>query len=139
MTSRFLHFFVHLSLLVSFATSAQTPELVFDEVAPGVYCHQGDIADLFTTQTDPVANMTFIVGNEAVAVIDTGASQRTGEALLKEIRRVTNLPIAYVITTHVHPDHHFGNQAFVKEQPQFVAHTRYPGDFAARLAITWRD
>ncbi|MDD1781590.1 quinoprotein relay system zinc metallohydrolase 2 [Enterovibrio sp. ZSDZ35] len=127
------HTLMLLGTLISFTTSAETPNLTFSEVAPGVYCHQGEIADLFTTQTDPVANMTFIVGNDAVAVIDTGASQRTGEALLKGIRRITKLPITHVITTHVHPDHHFGNQAFIEEDPQFVAHTRYPGDFAAKV------
>lgn len=119
-----------LFLLTASAFSAET--LPFEEVAPGVYVHEGKIADLFETDRDPVSNITYIVGDDAVAVIDTGGSRRAGEAILASIREVTPLPIRYVINTHVHADHNFGNQAFLGENPEFIAHHLYPGDFAAK-------
>ncbi|WP_028023490.1 quinoprotein relay system zinc metallohydrolase 2 [Enterovibrio calviensis] len=131
--------------LLAFSASANTqPALSLTEVSPGIYFHQGKIADLFSTQFDPVANITVIIGEEAVAVIDTGGSRRAGEMLYRAIRQITALPIRYVINTHVHPDHNFGNQAFVSENPEFIAHARYAGDFDAkanyylqRLSAPW--
>lgn len=122
---------VMLFLMLPFSVQASL-ELAFSEVAPGVFMHQGKLADLFTVDSDPVANITFIVGDEAVAVIDTGGSKRAGNAVLRAIRQQTDLPIGFVINTHVHPDHHFGNIAFVNEMPEFIAHARYPGDFDAK-------
>ncbi|WP_407332048.1 quinoprotein relay system zinc metallohydrolase 2 [Enterovibrio sp. 27052020O] len=121
---------IWLSIFAAFSSLAQA--IYLQEVAPGVYYHQGKIDDLFTTESDPVANITVVVGDEAVAVIDTGGSRRAGEAIYQAIRDITPLPIRYVINTHVHPDHNFGNQAFVADKPEFIAHTRYPGDFNAK-------
>nr|WP_241905094.1 quinoprotein relay system zinc metallohydrolase 2 [Enterovibrio norvegicus] len=116
-----------------FGVFANAPKtLAFEEIAPGVHVHQGKIDDLFTTQFGPVANATFIVGETSVALIDSGGSRRAGEMIYTAIRAVTPLPIRYVINTHVHPDHNFGNQAFLSEKPEFVAHFRYPGDFTAK-------
>jgi quinoprotein relay system zinc metallohydrolase 2 len=71
-----------------------------------------------------IANLGFVIGQKCVAVIDTGGTYAVGRALRLAIRRVTMLPICYVINTHVHPDHVFGNQAFVDDRPQFVGHDR---------------
>jgi cyclase len=59
------------------------------------------------------SNAGFLIGDDGVAVIDTLASTEAANQLLAEIRKLTKLPVKFVINTHYHPDHVAGNRIFV--------------------------
>ena len=111
---------------------AQTPALLVTEIAPGVFVHNGVHEEASAANEDGIANIGFIVGEAAVAVIDPGGSFAEGNALRAAIRMRTDRPIRYVILTHVHPDHIFGAVAFRDDHPDFVGHTKLPGAMAQR-------
>ncbi len=58
------------------------------------------------------ANAGFVIGDDAVAVVDTFQRPAAAEALLQAIRAKTSLPIRFVINTHYHIDHVSGNRIF---------------------------
>lgn len=92
------------------------------EISEGVYVHQGKHVELEHAGRDDIANIGFIVGDECIAVIDTGGSIGIGGKLREAARKISSLPVCYVINTHIHYDHVLGNAAFRDEQARFVGH-----------------
>ncbi|MEX2523651.1 MAG: quinoprotein relay system zinc metallohydrolase 2 [Gammaproteobacteria bacterium] len=92
------------------------------EIAEGIYVHQGKIVSTDHAQRDDSANIGFIIGDECIAVIDTGGSPAVGARLRQAIHKISDRKICYVINTHIHYDHLLGNAAFSDEDARFVGH-----------------
>lgn len=100
------------------------PALSVTEIAPGVFVHVGDVAEPDTVNLGDVTNLGFVIGPEAVAVIDSGTARWMGEALWRSIRQRTEKPVQYVVLTHMHPDHVLGASLFSDAGAQIVGHAK---------------
>jgi len=65
----------------------------------------------YVSDNDHSANSTFLIGQHGVLVVDTCLDAVEGEKLLGEIRKISSLPIQFIVNTHYHPDHQGGNVA----------------------------
>lgn len=110
----------------------QPQTLATIEVASGLHVRRGVDEDVSKLNDDAIANAGFVVGRDAVAVLDPGGSLLDGQRLRARIREVTSRPIRYVVMSHVHPDHIFGAGAFTSDRPQFIGHARLPAAMTQR-------
>ncbi|HEX6317160.1 MAG TPA: MBL fold metallo-hydrolase [Gemmatimonadaceae bacterium] len=98
------------------------PGFTHDEVAPGVHAFLFDNALGDAGAVDGTA--VVIINTSDVVVVDAQWSPATARRVIAEIRKLTPNPVRYVINTHWHGDHWFGNQAYREAYPgvEFVAH-----------------
>jgi cyclase len=68
------------------------------------------------------SNAGLVVGRDAALVVDTLISAKEADRFLADIRKVTDKPVKYVINTHHHLDHAWGNCQFVKLGAAVIAH-----------------
>jgi glyoxylase-like metal-dependent hydrolase (beta-lactamase superfamily II) len=87
------------------------PAPTFTQVAPDLYF----LVDVTSS------NSVVLTTQDGVLVIDTRQHPRDGEDLLTRIRKITDRPIKWVITSHFHGDHHFGNSVFKAAGATIVA------------------
>ncbi len=102
-------------LLFSPLSSAQAPAtfpvpLIKENATVKISEHVYVIPDINSRPLVP--NVGIVVGSKATLVVDTGLGQRNGEAVLREVRKVSKNALLYVAATHFHPEHTIGGMAF---------------------------
>jgi len=68
------------------------------------------------------ANAGIVIGRDGILVIDTLISAKEARKFINEIRSISDKPIKYVVDTHSHLDHAFGNAEFESSGATIVAH-----------------
>jgi cyclase len=104
------------TLFVVVSASAAVPDFQLQKIGDGIWAAIVDDEGLAG------GNAGFVIGDEGVAVIDTFQDPRPAKALLAEIRKLTPLPIRFVVNTHYHLDHVNGNDVFAAAGATIVAH-----------------
>lgn len=95
-------------------SDADTKPLPYYKIAADTYFLYGNIAEVDDKNRGFNGNAGFVVTREGVVVIDSLGSPKLGKRLIATIRKVSKLPIKYLIITHNHPDHSYGAAAFKK-------------------------
>jgi len=87
----------------------------FEKVAEGIY---------YATASGTMnvgANSPIIVTDDEAIVIDSQITPAAARALVADLKAVTTKPVRYVVDSHYHYDHSFGNQVFPSEV-QVIGH-----------------
>ena len=103
-------------LLLALSASGAAPDFRLQQIGDGVW------AAIVNDEGLAGGNAGFVIGDDGVAVIDTFQDPRPAKALLGEIRKLTPLPIRFVVNTHYHLDHVNGNDVFAAAGATIVAH-----------------
>lgn len=102
---------------------AQTDKLDNFQMRKGIPTELKQVApDLYFLYDDLSSNAAFLVTGDGVLVIDTRQHPLHGRDLIERIRRITDKPIKWVINTHAHGDHYYGNPAFKATGAAIIAH-----------------
>lgn len=114
--SKIIAILILLFATISVAAQTKGPAFNITKIGEGVY------AALGVDGGAAGSNAGFIIGKDGVAVVDTFTSVAAAKDLLAEIRKITSLPIKYVVNTHYHLDHVGGNAVFAEAGATIVAH-----------------
>jgi quinoprotein relay system zinc metallohydrolase 2 len=125
---------IALALVAHGAAADPLAPLAVTPLGDRVYVFYGAQEETSAANLGAIANVGFVIGDRCVAVIDTGGSVIEGAKLRASVQAATDKPICAVINTHMHPDHLYGNQAFVADHPQFIGHVHLGPALAARSA-----
>lgn len=111
---------------------AAAPATQAVEIAPGLFVLPGLDEEASAGNLGAIANTGFVIGRDAVAVIDPAGSLAHGRLLRQAIQAATPRPIRHLIMTHVHADHIMGAAAFADCGAAVIGHARLPTALAQR-------
>jgi glyoxylase-like metal-dependent hydrolase (beta-lactamase superfamily II) len=76
---------------------------MFDQLADGVFRRRYESLDI---------NVGIVIGDDGVLVVDTRASHLEADELRSDLSTLSKKPVRWVVDTHWHWDHTFGNARF---------------------------
>jgi cyclase len=98
-----------------------SPDFTVKKVGEGVY------AAISPDRSKSGSNAGFIVGGNGVLGVDSFVAAGPARDLLAEVRKVTSVPVRFLVNTHYHLDHTGGNAAFAESGATIVAQRNLRG------------
>ena len=117
---------------LSLAPCASAVDVRFDPVAPGIYAHIGDKGARTVENEGLNANIGLIVAPGGAILIDSGATFSSARDIHAAVKRITPLPVKWVINTGGQDHRWLGNSYFAALGAELIAHTRARADMQAR-------
>src|SRR5262249_17686653 len=99
------------------------PQMKFNEVkevAPGVFFRYSSISATDKSVVFGGSNHIWVVFEDYVVVVDANFPKEAADCIA-DIRKTTTKPIRYVLDTHHHGDHSYGNAVWAKDGATIVA------------------
>lgn len=90
---------------------------------------------VYTATGYALGSVIYVVTDSSVVVIDTTESQSTARATLDEFRKVSRLPVSYIIYTHFHGDHVHGAKVFKGENTKVIAQADHVNETAKHTML----
>jgi glyoxylase-like metal-dependent hydrolase (beta-lactamase superfamily II) len=107
-------------LLAQSVATAQSQKLEIVKITDGLYA-----AVFSEPRMDPVeSNSVILINDDSVLVVDANRTPAAARTIIAEIRKLTDKTVRYVVNSHWHDDHIFGNQSYQEAFPgvEFIAH-----------------
>ncbi len=104
-----------LCLLIGGMANTQAAEAILPPpvaISPHVYAWVGPYDGPKKENRGYRMNLAFVVGTEAVAVLDTGYTPAMAREMLAHIRHITPLPVRYAVNSNSQPHRFFGTDVF---------------------------
>ena len=118
--------FRSLALLIASAVAAEAAAcdmMEYRRVQASAHVHVFEAAEGTTAVVN--GNIVAVIGKDAILVVDTGQIPSVARRVIADIRKLSPLPVRYIVNTHWHGDHLLGNFAFKEAFPEarIVAHS----------------
>jgi cyclase len=108
------------ALTMTSPTRHERPTMI--QVAPGILLFRTpDYGDVGLD-----GNAVAILSGDGVLVFDSNGTPAAAEAVLAEIRKATDQPVRYLVNSHWHWDHWYGNEVYRRAFPdvRIIAHEK---------------
>ncbi|HEY6331303.1 MAG TPA: alkyl/aryl-sulfatase, partial [Blastocatellia bacterium] len=100
-----------------------TPQMI--KVTDHVYCATGYA----------LGNVIYIITEKSVVVVDTTESTTAAQRTLDDFRKISQLPISYIIYTHFHGDHTSGAKVFKGPDTKIIAQENHLEEMAKYVML----
>lgn len=120
------------SLTLWAALPAQAVEVRFEKVAEGVYAFIGETGPRTESNEGLNANLGLVLTPGGAVLIDSGATFQGARQVHEAIRRVTPLPVRWVVNTGGQDHRWLGNGYFLGQGAEVLAHADAQADMANR-------